>query len=215
MRKCWQHHIVNHLSIMRKPDLCKKKGWQFKGCLPVYHMQLDEEFGTMLPFCVLNNLQPFQPQCLHTILIRYKTIMSTTFIRCTFLKKTSFPSPLPEQNPNDNFILWKPSFPTTQQEHAAAQISMAVKMGDAFWYATWWYTDWENQRTSDPKLHVDPNVQGIMILLDILCMRKFKGDGHEEHMSLLVGVLLQYLTISKFELQTTSQIFCGKWPPWK
>lgn len=140
----------------------KKKGWQFPACSPVYHMQLDEEFGIMLPFCVLNNLQPFQPQCLHLQSSSVtKTIMSTIFIRCTFLKKASFPSPLPEQNPNDNFILWKPSFRTTQQEHAAAQISMAVKMGDAFWYATW-YTDWENQRTSDPKLNVDPNVQGLI-----------------------------------------------------
>lgn len=182
-------------------------------CLPYATWRGIWNYASIL--CVKQSSTISTPMFTFTIFIRYKTIMSTTFIRCTFLKKTSFPSPLPEQNPNDNFILWKPSFPTTQQEHAAAQISMAVKMGDAFWYATWWYTDWENQRTSDPKLHVDPNVQGIMILLDILCMRKFKGDGHEEHMSLLVGVLLQYLTISKFELQTTSQIFCGKWPPWK
>ena len=149
-----------------------KKGWQFPACSPVYHMQLDEEFGIMLPCCVLNNLQPFQPQCLQSSSVTKPSCQQSSSV-ALFWKKNSFPSPLPQQNPNDNFILWKPSFRTTQQEHAAAQISMAVKMGDAFWYATW-YTDWENQRTSDPKLNVDPNVQGIMILLDILCMRKFK-----------------------------------------
>ena len=117
----------------------KKKGWQFKGCLPLYHMQLDEEFGTMLPCCVLNNLQPFQPQCLHLQSSSItKTIMSTIFIRCTFLKKASFDLTFTRTKSQRQFHPLQPSFRTTQQEHAAAQISMAVKMGDAFWYATWW-----------------------------------------------------------------------------
>lgn len=139
MPKCWQHHIVNHLSIMRKPDLCQKRRLAGPGmftCLPYATWRGIWNYASIL--CVKQSSTISTPMFTFTIFIRYKTIMSTIFIRCTFLKKASFPSPLPEQNPNDNFILWKPSFPTTQQEHAAAQISMAVKMGEAFWYATWW-----------------------------------------------------------------------------
>lgn len=181
-------------------------------CLPYATWRGIWNYASIL--CVKQSSTISTPMFTFTIFIRYKTIMSTTFIRCTFLKKTSFPSPLPEQNPNDNFILWKPSFPTTQQEHAAAQISMAVKMGDAFWYATW-YTHWENQRTSDPKLNVDPNVQGIMILWTCCVCESLKVMDMKNTCHCLLGYSFNIWQFPSSGCKPRSQMFRGKWPPWK